>query len=126
MVGQHLGGRAAEAEYHQRAEHVVVGHADDHLGAAGDHRLHQDAAEPGTEPHGQPAVGGAYLGRGVQVEFHRAGVGLVHQSGHFGLEHHWPGHGVAGHDGYVFARDRGRVDQLYPVAAEQFGGLGGR
>jgi hypothetical protein len=68
----------AGPQHHQRAEHAVVGDPDPQLGAVGDHRLHQDLAETAAEPVGQPAVGGADLGRGMQIDFYRAGVGPGH------------------------------------------------
>ena len=103
VVGEDLGGHAAEPEHHQRAEHVIVGYPDDHLGAARDHRLDQDLALPLAEPLGQRAVGGPHLGLGAQVELDRARVGLVQEPGHVGLEHDRSGRGPEGLDRLVFA-----------------------
>ena len=78
MVGEHLGGHPAEPEYHQRAEQMVVGHADDHLGTVADHRLHQDRVQLVAEAFRQPPVGGAHVGFGAQVELDPARLGLMH------------------------------------------------
>jgi len=109
VVGEDLGGHAAKAEYHQRAEHMIVGHPDDHLGAARNHRLHQDLALPLAEPVRQPAVGGSYLGLGAQVELDRARVGLVQEPGHVGLEHHRARRCREGADRLAFAAGWGEL-----------------
>ena len=44
-VAQHLDKDAAEPEHHDRAEHRIVLHAEDHLDAAAHHRRDQDAVE---------------------------------------------------------------------------------
>ena len=41
VVTEHVGSDPAQAEYHHRAEHRFLDHADDCLDAAGDHGLHQ-------------------------------------------------------------------------------------
>ena len=86
VVGEDLGGHPAEPEHHQRAEHVVVGHPDDHFGAARDHGLHQDRTLPFAEPPGQPAIGVPHIGLGAQVKLDRARVGLVDETGYVGLD----------------------------------------
>ena len=103
-------------------EHVVVGHPDDHLGAARDHRLDQDLALALAEPAGQPAVGGPHVGLGAQVELDRARVGLVHEPGHVGLEHHRAARRLERADRLVLAPGRGELGQRDAVAAQQFGG----
>ena len=42
VIAEHLGGRPAEPEHHERPEHWLLDHADQHFDAAGEHRLHQD------------------------------------------------------------------------------------
>ena len=75
MVTEHVGGDPAEPEYHYRAEHRFLDHADDGLDAAGDHGLDEHAGHPAGEPGLQAAHGGAHLVGPVQVELDGAGGG---------------------------------------------------
>ena len=126
VVGEDLSGDPTEPEHHQRAEQVVVGHADDHLGAVADHWLHQDRVQLVAEALGQLPVGGAHVGLGAQVEFDPACVGLVHETGHVGLEHHRARRGLERADGVPLAVDRNQVGRGYPDAVQQRRGLFGR
>jgi len=88
VVTEHFGGDPAEPEYHDRAEHRFLHDADDGLDAAGDHGLDEHSGQPPGELGLQAAHGGADLVGPVQVQFDRAGGGLVQQAGHIGLDHH--------------------------------------
>ena len=80
-VGQHLGGGAAEAEQHERAEYLVLDDAREQLGAAVGERLQHRAREQAGKPGLQVPEGGAYLGVAAQVEMDGVFGGLVQQPG---------------------------------------------
>ena len=96
MVAEHLRGDAAEAEHHQRPEHRFLHHPDDGLDTTGDHGLDENPGQTVAEPSFQPPQGAAHVGRAAQAELDRAGVALVHQPGHVGLERHVAAEGGGG------------------------------
>ena len=73
-AGQRVGGRAAEAEQHQRAEDLLLKHADLDLDAAGDHRLDNDGGEPAAEGLPQRAEPAPDLTRVMEVEHDSADI----------------------------------------------------
>ena len=88
VVAEHFRSDPAQPEHHDRAEHRFLHDADDGLDAARDHGLNENPVHPSGEPVLQAAHGGAHLVGAVQVQFDRAGGGLVQQAGHIGFDHH--------------------------------------
>ena len=124
VVTEHLGGDPAEPEHHQWPEHRLLHHPDDDLGAAGDHGLDENPGQLVAEPAVQPPHGPAHVGRPAQVEFHRAGVALVHQPGDVGLERHVAAKRGGSREHRVGAAGDAACPPRDPVAAQQLVGVG--
>ncbi|GAA3030622.1 hypothetical protein GCM10020000_04210 [Streptomyces olivoverticillatus] len=68
MVGQHVGGRTALSEEHERAEDLVLDDTGHQLQDVRGLRLHHHAREPVAEAGDEATVGSAYLGLALEVE----------------------------------------------------------
>ncbi len=87
MIAEQVRGDTAHPEYHERPEHRLSHDSDQHLDAAAQHRLDQNAGELVAERGGQVLVSGRHVVGAAQVKPDRSGLGLVHEALGLRLEH---------------------------------------
>ncbi len=80
VVGEHLGGGAAESEQDQGPEDLVLDDSGEQFGAARGERLHDHTGQQSGEPGLQITEGGAHLVVAPEVEVDGALGALVQQT----------------------------------------------